>query len=60
MPRPPQPRIAAFGRVGPHGRPDYRRGKRSYLAVAVCPRCSWAEECQRGGPPARCSEGMLP
>lgn len=34
----------ACGRVGLHYYAFHRRGECGYVALAVCPRCSWAEE----------------
>lgn len=34
----------ACGRVGLRYRPFFRAEPRSYVAVAVCPRCQWATE----------------
>lgn len=37
-------RCEACGHVGLKYEPYHRRGERGYVALAVCPRCSWAEE----------------
>lgn len=37
-------RCEACGHVGLKYVPYHRRGERGYVALAVCPRCSWAEE----------------
>jgi hypothetical protein len=37
-------RCESCGRIGLHYYAFHRRGERGYVALAVCPMCSWAEE----------------